>query len=92
VDIEGVSALADFEVIEIIDDSNPYPTLLRIKWAIDMNGVINLNKRMMSFERKSLWVVVPLDPTEGLCYTEQVYDYEENDDDLDQIYKITVRV
>lgn len=30
VDIEGASALADFEVIEIVDDSNPYPTLLGI--------------------------------------------------------------
>ena len=25
VDIDGVSTLSDFEVIEIIDDSNPYP-------------------------------------------------------------------
>jgi hypothetical protein len=25
VDIEGASALADFEVIEIVDDNNPYP-------------------------------------------------------------------
>jgi len=30
VDIEGVSAQADFEVIKIVDDSNPYPTLLWI--------------------------------------------------------------
>ena len=30
VDIEGVSVLADFEVIEIIDDSIPYPALLGI--------------------------------------------------------------
>jgi len=29
-DIEGVSAMTDFEVIEIIDDNNPYPTLLGI--------------------------------------------------------------
>ena len=28
--IEGVSAQADFEVIEIFDESNPYPTLLGI--------------------------------------------------------------
>ena len=28
VDIEGASALADFEVIEIVDDNNPYPALL----------------------------------------------------------------
>jgi len=44
VDIEGASALVDFEAIEIVDDSNPYPTLLGIEWAIDMNGVINLKK------------------------------------------------
>jgi len=43
-DIEGVSALVDFEVIEIVDDNNPYPTLLGIDWATDMNGVINLKK------------------------------------------------
>lgn len=44
VDIGGVSMLADFEVIEIVDDSNPYPTLLGIDKAIYMNGVINLKK------------------------------------------------
>lgn len=53
-----------------------------------MNGVINLKKRTMSFERKSLHVVVPLDPEEGPCYTELVHDYVEGDDELDQIYKI----
>ena len=30
VDIEGASALEDFEVIDIVDDNNPYPTLLGI--------------------------------------------------------------
>jgi len=44
----------------------------------------------MSFERKSLHVVVTLDHAEGLLYTKKVRDYE-SDDDLDQIYKITVR-
>ena len=90
VDIEGASALADFEVIEIVDDSNPYPALLGIDWATDMNGVINLKKRKMIFEKKSLRVIVPLDPAEGSRYTEPVRDYE-SDDDLDYIYKITVR-
>ena len=82
VDIEGMSALADFEVIEIIDDRNPCPALLGIDWAIDMNGVTNLKKQSISFEKKSLRVVVPLDPTEGLRYTELVRDYE-SDYDLD---------
>jgi len=88
VDIEGANGMADFEVIEIIDDDNPYTALLGIDWAVDMNGVINLKKRTMSFERKSLWVVVPLDPVEGARYIEPVRDYEESDDELDQIYKI----
>lgn len=51
-DIEGTSALDDFEVIEIVDDNNPYLMLLGIDWSIDMNGVINLKKRKFSFERK----------------------------------------
>ena len=44
-DIEGASTLVDFEVIEIVNDSNPYPTLLGIDWTTDMNRVINLKKR-----------------------------------------------
>jgi len=88
VDIKGMSALADFEVIEIVDDSNPYPALFGINWATDMNVVINLKKQNMIFENKSLRIVVLLDHVEGLHYTERVRDYE-SDDDLDQIYKIT---
>jgi len=89
VDIEGASALADFEVIKIVDDNNPYPALLGIYWSIDMNGVINLKMRTMSFERKTLLVIVPLDPAEGARYIEPDRDYEEIDYELDQIYKIT---
>ena len=44
IDIEGATTLADFEVIDIVDDNNPYPALLAIDWATDMNGVINLKK------------------------------------------------
>jgi len=62
IDIEGVSTQADFEVMEIVDDINPYPTLLGINWATDMNGAINLKKCKMTFEKKSLCLVVSLDP------------------------------
>ena len=44
----------------------------------------------MIFEKKSLRVIVPLDLVEGSWYTEPVRDYE-SDDDLDYIYKITMR-
>jgi len=90
VDIEGTSMQMDFELIEIVDDNNPYPALLGIDWATDMNGVINLKKWNMIFEKKSLCIVIPLDPAEGACYTEPIRD-DEIDDDLDHIYKITVR-
>lgn len=85
IDIEGVSMVADFEVIEIMDDRNPSPALLRIDWATDMNGVINLKKWKMIFEKESLCIIVPLDPPKGSHYTEPVYDYE-SDYDLECIY------
>ena len=77
VDIEGVSALAYFEVIDIVDDSNPYLVPLGIDWETNMNRVINLKKCKMIFEKKSLRVVVPIitkSSTEGcqsvrLCVT-----------------------
>lgn len=58
--------------------------------ATDMNWVINLKKQKMIFEKKSLHVIIRLDPAEGSRYTEPVCDYE-SDDDLDCIYKITMR-
>ena len=77
-------------MIKIVDDNNPYPVLLGIDWATDMNGVINLKKRKMNFEKRSLRMVVPLDPTEGSRYTELVCDYD-SDDELECIYKITTQ-
>ena len=53
-DISGVSTGVDFEVIEIIDDSDPYPALLGIEWAMENAAVINLKKRQMNFEGKEL--------------------------------------
>lgn len=52
-----------------------------------MNGVFNLKKQKMIFEKKSLRVIVGLDPAEGSHYTKLVHDYE-SDEDMDCIYKI----
>ena len=82
-------AQVDFEVIETFDDNNPYSMLLGIDWATNMNGVINLKKHKMIFEKKSLRIVVLLDPAERAQYTELVRD-DDSDDDLDCIYKITM--
>jgi hypothetical protein len=65
VNIEGVKTKVDFEVIEIMDESDPYPALLGIDWAFDNNVVLNLKKRQMSFEIDTLCMVTPLDPYEG---------------------------
>ena len=65
VDIDGVCTAADFEVIEIIEDSNPYPSLLEIEWGMANATIINLKKRQMTFEGKDLRVIVPLDPSQG---------------------------
>lgn len=82
VDIDGTNTQTDFEVIEIMDDNNFYPALLGIYWVTNMNGVINLKKRKMIFEKKSLHEIVPLDRTEGACYTKLVCD-EDSYDELD---------
>ena len=59
IDIDGVNNLADFEVIELIDDSNPYPSLLGIEWAMENAAVINLKKRQMTFEGNGLCIIIP---------------------------------
>ena len=54
IDIAGVSTVVDFEVIEIIDDSDPYLALLGIEWEMENAVVINLKKKQMTFEGKEL--------------------------------------
>ena len=85
VDIDGIKVWASFEVIQIEEDTDPYPTLLGLGWAIDMGSVINLKKCSIVFEVYGTWVVIPLDPTKGERYTEIVH----TKDELDRIYKLT---
>lgn len=90
VEIKDASTQVDFEVIEIVDDNHPYPTLLGIDWGTDMNEVINLKKRKMIFEKKSLRIIVLLDLAEGAQYTEPMCN-DDSDDDINFIYDITMR-
>jgi hypothetical protein len=80
VDIKGVRTLADFEVIEIVDDSCSYPTLLGIDWDFNKSIIVDLKKRRMTFEGDGLKVIAPLHPDEGRRYTgpirEEDYAYE----------------
>ena len=89
VDIDGFSTLEYFEVIEIIDDSNPYPAFLGIEWALNNDVVINLKNRQMNFEGNDLRFIVPLDPSQGERYIEPVRD--EDQDVLDHIYNIRAK-
>jgi hypothetical protein len=42
IDLDGVHTKADFEVIEIVEDTAPYPTFLVLDWAFDNQAIINL--------------------------------------------------
>ena len=87
VDIDGVRSLADFEVIEIIDDRKPFPTLLGIDWAFDNLAVIDLKKKQMTFEDNCIRIIAPLDPSQGPRYTEPRRP-DEGAQDMDNLYKM----
>ena len=70
--IDGVHNTTNFEVINIVENSQPYATLMGIEWAFDNQSIINLKKREMIFEVKYLKVTPPLDPTEGKRYIEPI--------------------
>ena len=90
VDIDGVKSTVEFEVIEIIDDTKPYPTLLGIDYGFDNLVVLNLKKRQMSFESEDLRVVALLDPDEGDRYIEPMRE-DLKDIDLENFYKVIAR-
>jgi hypothetical protein len=63
VDLYGVCTMVDFEVIDIVDNTTPYPSLLGLDWAFDNQAIINLNIRKMIFESREYRVMSPLDPS-----------------------------
>jgi hypothetical protein len=88
IDVVGVKTIADFEVIEIMGDKDPYPALLGIDWAYENYAVIDLKKDTMTFEADGIKVVQPLDPYVGPRYTEPT-DNNMEGEDLDQLYTVT---
>ena len=87
-DIEGLCTFADFEVIKIVDDTNPYLALLGIDWVMGNQTIINFKRMILSFEDDEMRVVVPHDPLEGHRYVELVFN-EGQGDHLDNIYNVT---
>ena len=63
---------SNFEVIDILDDTNPYPALFGIDWGIDNQIIINFKKRILTFEYLELRVVSPIDLLEGRRYVDPV--------------------
>ena len=86
--IEGLRTFADFEVINIVDDTNPYHALLGIDWAMENQTIIKFKRRILSFEDDGMRVVAPLDLLEGQRYIELVFN-EGQGDYLDNIYNVT---
>jgi hypothetical protein len=48
-DLDGVHTMEYFEVIDIGDNTTPYPTLLCLDWAFDNQAIINLKTRKVIF-------------------------------------------
>ena len=88
IDLEGVCSLADFEVIEIIDDSTPYPMLLGIDWAFENQAISNLKKKTMSFEGNGIRVIGLLDLALGPRYIELITAKDEARN-IDVVYQLT---
>jgi hypothetical protein len=70
IDLDGVCTKADFEVIKILNDTTPYPTLFGLDWVFDNRAIINLKTKKMTFELGEYRVIAPLDPSEGERFVE----------------------
>jgi hypothetical protein len=71
-DIDRVRTFEYFKVIEIIDDSCPYPMLLGIHWDFNNLTFFDLKKRRMTFEGNGLNFIETLDPDECRRYAEPI--------------------
>jgi hypothetical protein len=74
VDLDGVRTTIDFEVMNMVDESISFPTLLGIDWAFDNHAIINLKTTKMIFEAGNFRVVAPLDPSDSERYVVLVSD------------------
>ena len=86
-EFQRLRTYADFELIDIFNDTNPYYSLWGIDWEIENQTIINFQKRILSFEYSELRVVAPIDLLEGQRYVEPVHS-EGKENYLDQLYNI----
>jgi hypothetical protein len=83
-----VHTKVDFEVIDILDDTTPYPAFLGLDWAFENQAIINLKTHKMTFESGEYRVIASLDPSKGERFVEPMFlDLEE----IIQLYRTTTR-
>jgi hypothetical protein len=88
IDVDGVCIMADFEVIDIVDGTTPYPSFLGLDWEFDNHTIINLKIRKMTFESVEYRFIAPLDLSEGERFIEHTrLDFEE----INQLYRTSAR-
>jgi hypothetical protein len=88
VDLDGVPTKANFEVIEMVDGATPYLTFLSFDWAFEIQAIIHLKVRNMTFKSGEYIVIVPLDPSKGERFVEPTcLDMK----GINQLYRTTVR-
>jgi hypothetical protein len=85
--IDGVRNMADFEVIEIMDDNQPYPELMGLEWDFYNQAIINLKRREIIFKVGYLKVTAPLDPSKGKRYIQP-----SRGNDIDNLYNMIGRM
>jgi hypothetical protein len=86
VNLDGVCTKDNFEVIEIVDGTTPYPTLLGLDWVLDNQAIIKLKTRKMTFESRDYKFIAPLDPSKGEMFVEPTCLHLE---EINQLYKTT---
>jgi hypothetical protein len=88
VDLNGLCTMEDFEVIEIVDGTTPYPPLLGLDWEFDNQYIINMKTRKMTFESGEYKFIAPLDPSKGERFVEPTcLDLQE----INQLYITTMQ-
>jgi hypothetical protein len=60
IDLYGVHTMEEFKVIDIVDNTSPYPTFLGIDWDFDNQAIIDMKNRNMIFDSREYRVIVPL--------------------------------
>jgi hypothetical protein len=62
VDLDSLCTMEYFELIDTVDNTTPYPTLLGLDLAFDNQAIINLKTWKMIFESGYYRFIAPLDP------------------------------